>query len=519
MELLLGEISQPVIGKDGVAPRILKLSVSRNTRSQRSEVSGPSARSSSGRRQNSPVKVLLIDDDEDSYLLTRRLLSAGNGIAEVDWASNFEEGLKGIRAGKHDVFLVDFRLGPRDGLELLREAIALGCRAPIILLTTENPDVDAEAMRLGAADFLNKDQLEAALLERSIRYSMKQYETLRALRESEARFACFMQNVPCAVYMKDAEGRYLYVNETCEKAFRRGSQDWIGKTDDELWPEPLARRFKEQDAEVLRSQRALDGTEIVIQPDGTHFWLSSKFPILDEQGVPVMIGGTGIDITARKRLEQEFQEITEEEKRRVGQDLHDGLGQYLAGISFMAKLLQTKLAAKHLPEAVDAGQITDLVNQTVAQTRDLARGLCPLELETNGLHAALEELAASAEKLFNVSCRLQCETMSVIADKSTASHLYRIAQEAINNAVKHGKAKTILIGLSSSDRTTSMTVEDNGIGLAADISTRGGLGFRVMNYRAGMIGASIKIENGRKGGTIVTCLLANARNAEPPKAP
>ena len=188
-------------------------------------------------------------------------------------------------------------------------------------------------------------------------------------------------------------------------------------------------------------------------------------------------------------------------------------------VSFMAKLLQTKLAAKHLPEAVDAGKITDLVNQTVAQTRDLARGLCPLELETNGLHAALEELAASAEKLFNVSCRLQCNTMPVIANKATSIHLYRIAQEAINNAVKHGKATTILISLFSSDKATGMTVEDNGIGLAADVSTRGGLGFRVMNYRAGMIGASISIENRKKGGTVVTCHLANERNTAPPKAP
>lgn len=119
------------------------------------------------------------------------------------------------------------------------------------------------------------------------------------------------------------------------------------------------------------------------------------------------------------------------------------LGQYLAGISFMAKLLQNKLADKRLPEAADAAQITELVNQTVAQTRDLARGLCPLELETNGLPAALEELAASAEKLFNVSCRLRCDAAEVIPDKATGIHLYRIAQEAINNAVKHGKAKAI----------------------------------------------------------------------------
>src|SRR4051812_23709150 len=169
-----------------------------------------------------PIRVLLVDDDEDSYILTRHHLSKiSSGTLSLDWAPTYEKGLELIRTFEHDVYLLDYRLDARTGLDLLKEALALGCKAPMIILTTENPEVDAEAMKLGAADFLSKDKLDSALLERSIRYSLKHFQTLGVLREREATISAFMQNVPCAVYMKDLDGKYTYANETCAKVFRR----------------------------------------------------------------------------------------------------------------------------------------------------------------------------------------------------------------------------------------------------------------------------------------------------------
>jgi DNA-binding NtrC family response regulator len=192
-----------------------------------------------------PIQVLLVDDDEDSYMLTRHYLSKISGEKHhLDWAPSYEKGLEFIAEGRHDVYLLDYRLGAENGIDLMKEALKLGCKAPLIILTTENPEVDAEAMRLGAADFLSKDRLDSSLLERSIRYSIKHFKTLQQLREREAQINAFMKNVPCAVYMKDLDGKYVYANETCAKVFRRSVEEVIGKTDAELLPKTTAAKAR-----------------------------------------------------------------------------------------------------------------------------------------------------------------------------------------------------------------------------------------------------------------------------------
>lgn len=472
------------------------------------------------RASEAPVKVLLVDDDENSYLLTRRLLAKLQHPFEVEWASSYQSGMDAISRKRHDVYLLDYRLGAYNGLDLLKEALALGCEAPMIILTTENPEVDTKAMTLGAADFLNKDRLESALLERSIRYSINQFATLRILREREAQLASFMQNVPGAFYMKDLEGRYVYVNETWEKVFHRGSADWVGKSDDALWPKPLAQKFKEASRRILAEKRVVESTAAIAQADGVHYWLVTTFPILNEQGTPIMVGGAAVDISEQKRLEKQVQEVSEQEKRRIGQDLHDGLGQYLTGIAFMSRLLQRKLAEKDLPEAIDAEKIATLVNKTVFQARDLARGLCPVELENNGLHAALLDLSATTEKVFNISCTVTCDPSVRILDNNSALHLYRIAQEAINNSIKHGKAQRIMVALERLNQTINLTIKDDGVGFPKIETRSNGIGLRVMNYRAGMIGATLTIDSQRAGGTVVSCQLqtgAAEKGGEPKK--
>lgn len=462
------------------------------------------------------MKVLLVDDDQDSYILTRHQLSKiPGGNYTMEWASSYDAGLAKIKENTHDVYLLDYHLGAKTGLDLLREALSAGCKAPIIMLTSENPIVDAEAMKLGAADFLSKDKLDSALLERSLRYSVKQFDTLRALRESEARLASFMHYVPCAVFIKNLQGRYVFVNETCEHVFRRKLDQWVGRSDEDLWSKSLANKFKQLDQQIIKEKKAIETTESVQGQEGAQHWLTTRFPILDEQGAIKMIGGAAINITESRRLEREIQTISEREQQRIGQDLHDGLGQYLTGIACMVKVLGQKLANKELPEAGDAARITSMVNETIQQTRALARGLCPVELETNGLQAALQELATRVTNLFSVECEFKTPMVVQMYDNAAAVHLYRIAQEAVNNAIKHGQATKITLGLTSANGQILLTVKDNGVGLSSSGQKPSGMGLRVMNYRAGMIGASVHVENAPEGGTLVRCTVQNNRPAPP----
>jgi PAS domain S-box-containing protein len=461
-----------------------------------------------------PIRVLLVDDDEHSYVLTRHHLARISvGKFVLDWAPTYEKGLELIAETRHDVYLLDYRLGAHTGIDLLKEALALGSKAPMIMLTTENPEVDAEAMKLGAADFLSKDKLDAALLERSIRYSIKHFHTLQQLREREAQMEAFMKNVPCAVYMKSPEGRYIYANETCAKVFRRKVEEVVGRTDADLLPKTIGAKARHLDQQVFSQNKTIETTESYNRDDGTHYWLTTRFPICDHNGQPMMVGGAAIEITENKRLEKEVQEISEQEKRRIGQDLHDGLGQYLTGIACMVKVVEQKLANRDLAEAADVKKITTMVNETIAQARDLARGLSPVELENNGLQAALQELASRVSRT-NVHCEVKAPTFTRVYDNAAAIHLYRIAQEAVNNAVKHGNAKNVLIGLSTQNNQVELTIQDDGCGLPKGGPKATGMGLRVMNYRAAMIGASVSVSCAAPSGTMVRCVVSN----RPPKS-
>jgi signal transduction histidine kinase len=218
------------------------------------------------------------------------------------------------------------------------------------------------------------------------------------------------------------------------------------------------------------------------------------------------------DVTERRALEHEIQEISEREQRRLGQDLHDGLGQSMTGIAFLAKVLEQKLKVKDLEEAEAAGNIASLMNEALAQTRRLSRGLCPVELDSNDIEAALGQLAENLRTLFSVSCELQCEPEIKITDNAVAVHLYRIAQEAATNAIKHGQARNIGLSLTSNNSRLILTVKDDGCGLPAAAHKGKGMGLRVMQHRARMIGATISLRPSKEGGVTVTCSLAKRRN-------
>jgi signal transduction histidine kinase len=215
------------------------------------------------------------------------------------------------------------------------------------------------------------------------------------------------------------------------------------------------------------------------------------------------------EMSERRRLEKELLETTEREQRRIGQDLHDNLCQHLTGTALAGQLLTQKLAEKSVAEAAAANHLVELVEEAIDLTRTLARSLHPIEMQSEGILDGLRELAANTTERFKISCQLECPSRTALLpfDAEVNIHLYRIAQEAISNAFKHGEAKHIVIRLAVEKGETVLTVTDDGTGLAQNRENKKGMGLHIMAYRASMIGAEFKIERGPVRGTRVTCKL------------
>jgi signal transduction histidine kinase len=222
------------------------------------------------------------------------------------------------------------------------------------------------------------------------------------------------------------------------------------------------------------------------------------------------------DVTEQKRLQREILEISSREQERLGHDLHDGIAQQLMGIALLCKVLQKQLERSAVPEAEQASQIEKLVEDALAQTRSLARGLAPVEIDARGLEAALEDLAHRVEQMHGVRCTFRCERRVIPESRAEALHIYRIAQEAVSNALRHANPTRIGIDLSSADGRRRLTITDDGVGIASRPESGrktggiGGMGLHIMRYRARMIDAMFDIRPGPTTGTVVSCEWSRA---------
>jgi signal transduction histidine kinase len=208
-----------------------------------------------------------------------------------------------------------------------------------------------------------------------------------------------------------------------------------------------------------------------------------------------------------EQLQAQVLQTSEAEQRRIGQDLHDGLCQHLAGAAYMCHALQEELAERGLDEARSAKDVVDMIKDGVSLARQTAKGLAPVEMDAEGLMHALADFAGSTSKLFDVSCRFACDAPVLISNRETANHLFRIAQESARNAITHGRAKNILISLRSDDAGTELHIRDDGIGIENAARTRSGMGLMIMPRRAAAIGATFNAAPAPTGGTIVKVVL------------
>lgn len=218
------------------------------------------------------------------------------------------------------------------------------------------------------------------------------------------------------------------------------------------------------------------------------------------------------EVSERERLEREMLEISERERQRFGQDIHDGLCQHLTGTALTGHVLAEKLSAKSAPEAADANKIVSLIEEGILLARGMAKGLYPVQTEPDGLMQALEEFASTNSQMFGVDCRFECHSPVLIHTAVAATHLYRIAQEAVGNAIKHGGATRITILLEDGKMGLRLVITDNGKGFHPHQESEG-MGMSIMSDRAKVIGGVLSVKSRIQGGVEVTCVVPATKEA------
>lgn len=378
----------------------------------------------------------------------------------------------------------------------------------VVIETTGMPIFDAHA-RLQGYRGMDRDITARKVAE-------------EALRASEAKFRQVIDASPVPLSVDDMRGTIEYLNQKFVEKFGYSHDEvptsaaWFARA----YPNPEYRRQVAEEWSAclqkgLSARKEIGPLEVAVTcKDGSVRLVEFVGTLL---GPRLLIAAN--DVTDRKRLEKQILEISEQEQERIGQDLHDGLCQLLSGIKFKTTLLEQKLQAKALAEAVDARAIEGFLNAAIQHARNMARGLHPVDLEARGLMSALQELAASVASVYDVSCRCRFQRPVLVHDHVAATHLYRIAQEAINNAIKHGQAKRIRLHLAAQKGRLLLTIRDNGLGFPTKPKKKTGMGLPLMHYRARTIGATLNIRSRPEGGTTVNCCLriSDFKNRGPAK--
>lgn len=461
------------------------------------------------------MTILIVEDDRTSRVFLRSVVEAAGhetllcGDAESAWMSFLEH--------TPPIVLLDWMLPGMDGLTFCRKIRAhpAGRSCVVLMVTMRKEPGDLQAvLEAGADDYLTKPidvqlfRVRLAVAEQQAKNLAERARVERDLAASQRFAESVLNSIGEGLAVIDREQRILLANPFLAALLDTQVDALVGQTCHEVLrcraepcrECPMRRTFETGEAHTTERGR-LD------TPDRRIDVRIDTYPIFASNGAVSQVICVFQDISERLRMEKEILDISAAEQRRIGQDLHDGLGQQLTGIAFLSKGLEQRLAALDPALAAEAGRIVALVNEAISTTRGLSKGLSPIGLEGEGLAATLQRMTANIADVFGAACLFDCDAAPEV-DEAAALHLYRIAQEAINNALRHGCAKTIAVRLTTASTGVRMlSIDDDGHGLA-ELDESRGMGLRLMRYRASMINGQLEIVPKPGGaGTRVICVF------------
>jgi PAS domain S-box-containing protein len=328
-------------------------------------------------------------------------------------------------------------------------------------------------------------------------------QNVKEIQAAERRLDIFFQQASEMLGIADYDTRIIYCNEAFLNTLGFSKSDIIGASYlDLVHPDDL--EASREAVIALGDGKSLTGFENRFRcQDGTYRRITWNVASDPEARY---IYAAGRDITEERKLEEEVVRAATAEQERIARDLHDSVGQLLTGLAFKAKLIEEQLRHGQSPRPEQAAELVAIANRTSTEVRALARGIDPVELQ-RGLSSALEYLASTTSATFNLPCSYEGNIPDNAIDKNVATHLYRIAQEAVNNAIKHSRARQININLEREDNKINLTITDNGCGLVRRPEVAEGHGFRIMQHRARMISGALKISPMPDCGLCVKCSI------------
>jgi PAS domain S-box-containing protein len=461
----------------------------------------------SGHEQASRPKLLVADDEEGLlFLMVEALRREGFDAEGVESGS---QALKWLERQRADLLLLDLKLLDLPAPVLMQRLRERGQEFPFIIVTGHGDERTAvEMMKQGALDYVMKEAGMLDFLPSTVRRAIGVIQRERQLAEANAT-------------AREREERLQKIIQSALDGFARFDAGWrIIEKNDALcgmlgYTRQQLRGMSLAELEVGITEEQLAARATRLRADGFAQWFT-RLKKSDGAHLEVEISmraGAGEyfgfihDLSEQRRLERQVLQISEDERRRFGHELHDGLGQQLTAIELMSHTLARELKAKKVGLSKSAYEIAEFTRKTIAQARQLAHGLAPVALDADGLITALNELARGTTSA-GVECDFRSESPPRIGDVTVATHLFRIAQEAVNNALRHARASRIGVRLEQTSQWLELTIEDNGRGMATACGRNGGMGLDVMRHRARLIGGQLSVESRRGKGTRIVCSIA-----------